>query len=86
MVNGEEKGLTVIERELKKIQQGETSREKAVNFVQKRCTRKYGFKKFHTLFNRQIPDPFYQVTKTHLILQKNTLDTFTDHQNKTTEP
>ena len=35
MVNGEEKGLTVIERELKKIQQGETSREKAVNFVQK---------------------------------------------------
>jgi len=82
MVNGEEKGLTVIERELKKIQQGETSREKAVNFVQKDALENMVLKKFHTLFNRQIPDPFYQVTKTHLILQKNTLDTFTDHQNK----
>ena len=82
MVNGEEKGLTVIERELKKIQQGETSREKAINFVQRDALENMVLKKFHTLFNRQIPDPFYEVTKTHLILQKNTLDTFTDHQNK----
>ena len=82
LVNGEEKGLTVIEKELKKIQQGETSREKAINSVQKDSLENMVLKKFHTLFNRQIPDPFYQVTKTHLILQKNILDTFTDHQNK----
>jgi len=39
-------------------------------------------KKFHTLFKRQIPDPFYQVTNTHLILQDNLLNIFTDQQNK----
>ena len=82
MVKGEEKGLTVIETELKKIQQGETTREKAINSVQKGSLETMVLKKFHTVFNRQIPDPFYQVTKTHLILQKNTLDTFTDNQNK----
>ena len=82
MVKGEEKGLTVIETELKKIQQGETTREKAINSVQKGSLETMVLKKFHTVFNREIPDPFYQVTKTHLILQKNTLDTFTDNQNK----
>ena len=82
IVKGEEKGLTVIETELKKIQQGETTREKAINSVQKGSLETMVLKKFHTVFNRQIPDPFYQVTKTHLILQKNTLDTFTDNQNK----
>ena len=82
LVNGEEKGLTVIETELKKIQQGETTREKAINSVQKGSLETMVLKKFHTVFNREIPDPFYQVTKTHLILQKNTLDTFTDNQNK----
>ena len=82
MVKGEEKGLTVIETELKKIKLGETTREKAISVVQKDSLETMVLKKFHTVFNRQIPDPFYQVTKTHLILQKNALDTFTDNQNK----
>ncbi len=82
MIKGEEKGLTVIETELKKIKLGETTREKAISVVQKDSLETMVLKKFHTVFNRQIPDPFYQVTKTHLILQKNALDTFTDNQNK----
>jgi 5-methylcytosine-specific restriction endonuclease McrA len=81
-VKGEEKGLTVIETELKKIKLGETTREKAISIVQKDSLENMVLKKFHGVFHRQIPDPFYQVTKTHLILQKNTLDTFTDNQNK----
>ena len=82
LVNGEEKGLTVIETQLKKIKLGETTREKAISIVQKDSLENMVLKKFHGVFHRQIPDPFYQVTKTHLILQKHTLDTFTDNQNK----
>ena len=82
LVKGEEKGLTVIETQLKKIKLGETTREKAISIVQKDSLENMVLKKFHGVFHRQIPDPFYQVTKTHLILQKNTLDTFTDNQNK----
>ncbi len=38
-------------------------------------------KKFHTLFKRQIPEPFYTTTDTHLILQDSLLNLFTDKQN-----
>jgi hypothetical protein len=82
IINGAEKGLTYVEQEARKIQQDGKNHEKAVDSVLKNSLENMVLKKFHTLFKRQIPDPFYKLTDTHLILQKNLLDLFTDKQNQ----
>ena len=82
IINGTEKGLTYVEQEARKIQQDGKNHEKAVDSVLKNSLEKMVLQKFHTLFKRQIPDPFYQLTDTHLILQKNLLELFSDKQNQ----
>ncbi len=81
IVNGIETGLTYVEQESRKIQQDGKSKEKSVNMVLKNSLENMVLKKFHTLFKRQIPEPFYIVTDTHLVLQDNLLNLFTDKQN-----
>ena len=81
-INGVEKGLTYVEQESRKIQQEGKNQEKAVDSVLKNSLEKMVLQKFHTLFKRQIPDPFYKLTDTHLILQKNMLELFSDKQNQ----
>jgi len=82
MVDGTEKGLTYVEQESRKIEQDDTNREKSVDAVLKYALKEMVLKKFHTLFKRQIPEPFYHVTDSHLILQDNLLNLFTDQQNQ----
>ncbi|KER05903.1 HNH endonuclease protein [Marine Group I thaumarchaeote SCGC AAA799-E16] len=82
IINGVEKGLTYVEQEARKIQQEGKNKEKAVDSVLKNSLENMVLKKFHTLFKRQIPDPFYQLTDTHIILQKNLLELFSDKQNQ----
>jgi len=82
IINGIEKGLTYVEQEARKIQQEGKNKEKAVDSVLKNSLENMVLKKFHTLFKRQIPDPFYKLTDTHIILQKNLLELFSDKQNQ----
>jgi len=82
IINGSEKGLTYVEQESRKIQQEGKNKEKAVDSVLKNSLEKMVLQKFHTLFKRQIPDPFYKLTGTHIILQKNLLELFSDKQNQ----
>ncbi len=81
IINGTETGLTYVEQESRKIQQDDKNKEKAVDAVLKNSLENMVLKKFHTLFKRQIPEPFYLVTDTHLVLQDNLLNLFTDKQN-----
>jgi hypothetical protein len=81
VVGGVEKGLTYVEQESRKIQQDDKNREKSVDAVLKNSLENMVLKKFHTLFKRQIPEPFYITTDSHLILQGNLLNLFTDKQN-----
>ena len=81
IINGVEKGLTYVEQESQKILQDGKNKEKAVNDVLKNSLENMVLKKFHTLFKRQIPEPFYLTTDSHLILQDNLLNLFTDKQN-----
>jgi len=82
IVNGIETGLTYVEQESRKIQQDDKKKEKSVDVVLEKALKNMVLKKFHTIFKRQIPDPFYEVTNSHLILQDNLLNIFTDQQNK----
>ena len=82
IINGSEKGLTYVEQESRKIQQEGKNKEKAVDSVLKNSLEKMVLQKFHTLFKRQIPEPFYQLTDTHIILQNNLLELFSDKENK----
>ena len=81
IVDGVEKGLTYVEQESMKIEQDDKSREKSIDAVLKNSLENMVLKKFHTLFKRQIPEPFYVTTDSHLILQDNLLNLFTDKQN-----
>ena len=81
IINGVEKGLTYVEQESQKILQDGKNKEKAVNDVLKNSLENMVLKKFHTLFKRQIPEPFYKTTDTQLILQDSLLNLFTDKQN-----
>ena len=80
-INGTETGLTYVEQESRKIEQDDKKKEKAVEAVLKNSLENMVLKKFHTLFKRQIPEPFYLVTDTHLVLQDNLLTLFADKQN-----
>jgi 5-methylcytosine-specific restriction endonuclease McrA len=81
IVNGVEKGLTYVEQESMKIEQDDKNREKSVDAVLKNSLENMVLKKFHTLFKRQIPEPFYITTDSHLVLQDNILNLFSDKQN-----
>ncbi len=81
IINGTETGLTYVEQESRKIQQDDKNKEKSVDAVLKNSLENMVLKKFHTLFKKQIPDPFYVVTDTNLVLQDNLLNLFTDKQN-----
>jgi hypothetical protein len=81
-INGKEKNLTYVEQEFLKIEQEGKSKEKAIKSVLTNSLKKMVLIKFHTLFKKEIPDPFYDVTNTHLVLQKNLLDLFSDKQNQ----
>jgi len=81
IVNGVEKGLTYVEQESQKMQEGK-NKEKAVDSVLKNSLEKMVLQKFHTLFKRQIPEPFYRLTDTHMILQNNLLELFSDKENQ----
>ena len=86
IINGIEKGLTYVEQEARKIQQEGKNKEKAVDSVLKNSLENMVLKKFHTLFKRQIPDPFYKLTDTHIILQKNLLEQFKKLEDTKTNP
>lgn len=82
IVKGVEKGLTYVEQEFQKIQENGKNKEKAIDSVLKNSLEKMVLQRFHTLFKRQIPEPFYQSTDTHMILQNNLLELFSDEENK----
>ena len=82
IINGKEKNLTYVEQEFLKIEQEGKSKEKAIKSVLTNSLENMVLEKFHTLFKRKIPDPFYDVTDTHLVLQKNLLNLFSDKQNQ----
>ena len=81
LVDGQETGLSYVEQEIRNIEQNDKNREKSVDAVLKKSLETMVLKKFHTLFKREIPEPFYVKTDSHLILQDNLLNLFTDKQN-----
>ncbi len=74
--NGKEIGITSTEREIRKYQQDEVSRESAIKKIIDESLNNMVLEKFHTLFRRRIPEPFFHISEdeTNLILHNNLLD------------
>lgn len=76
---------TYVEQEIHNLTAGVQSREKSLEIVKEKALKNMVLQKFHTLFNRPIPKPFYVLSddQRYLILQDNLLNLFGDKQNFT---
>lgn len=81
-VDGKEIGITSTERQIELYSQDEISREVAINGIVSDSLEKMVLEKFHTLFKRRIPEPFFEVRDRNLILNNNLLDIANDSQFK----
>lgn len=74
---------TFVEQEIDKLRAGVGSREKSVQIVKEKALKNMVLQKFHTVFNRPVPEPFYTLSddQRHLFLQDSLLGVFADHQN-----
>ena len=81
-VNGKEIGFTSTEREIEKYKQDKISRESAIKVIINESLEKMVLQKFHTLFKRRIPEPFFETKGRNLILNNNLLDLANDSQFK----
>jgi len=76
-----QKGVTYVEQEITSVESNGTNKQKSLDKIRKRALEEMVLKRFNTLFQRQIPKPFYTVSSTHLILSDNLRTLFSDKQN-----
>ena len=73
-VDGRMIGITSTERQIELYRQDKISRENAVKKIVNLSLENMVLQKFHTLFKRRVPEPFFEVRGRDLILNKNLLD------------
>jgi len=74
---------TYVEQEIESVNAGSTTKQKAFDVIKEKSLKSMVLQKFHTLFNKPIPQPFYILSddQRYLLLQNNLLNLFTDKQN-----
>ena len=82
LVGGKEIGITSTERQIELYRQDKISREAAVKTIVNLSLKNMVLKKFHTVFKRRVPEPFFEVIDRNLILNNNLLDLANDSEIK----
>lgn len=75
---------TYVEQEIDNMKAGIQKREEAIYVVREKALKNMVLQKFHTVFNRPVPRPFYKFTEDqrHLLLQDDLLEMFSDRQDQ----
>ena len=76
---------TYVEQEILKLRADSQKREDSIEIIKEKALKNMVLQKFHTLFNKPIPKPFYTISddQNYLLLQDNLIDLFSDKNDQT---